>query len=150
MELGKDNMMLNTMCKVMTAFRDNHLLCGLNLAELFACHTISVNDQMHKPTRAKDIAKALEISKPGTSKLLNNMESKGLIRREHREQDRKAVFVLLTEKALSILDEQKATAAVITKKVFAEMGMENAKQLLSLVDLFYDSYKKVEAQLWVD
>ena len=150
MELGKDNLMLNTMSKVVTAFRDRHLLCGLNMPELFACHTVMINEQMQKTTRAKDIAKSLEISKPAVSKLLNSMEQKGLIVREHRDDDRKAVYVVLTQKAISILEEQKATASVMTKKVFAEMGMENAKQLLALVDLFYESYKKVEGQLWVD
>lgn len=148
MELGKDNLILNTMSKILFAFRDKHLLCGLNYPELFACHTVHCNDKMGKPTRAKDLARVLEISKPGVSKLLNSMEEKGLIVREHRSEDRKAVFVLLTDKALALLEEQKATASVVTKKVFAEMGTDKAKQLVSLVDLFYDSYKKVEATLW--
>ena len=150
MDLGKDNLLLTTMEKATSVFRDKRLLCGLNLPELLACHTISVNDQMNKPTRAKDIAVALEISKPGVSKLLNIMEEKDLIRREHRSEDRKAVFVILTSKAVSILEEQKATASVITKKVFAEMGMEKAKEFLANIDLFYNCYKKVEATLWDD
>ena len=150
MLLGKDNMMLNTMCKAATVFRNNHLLCGLTLPELFACHAVLVNDRMNKPTRAKDLSAALDISKPGVSKLLNGMEVKGLIRREHRAEDRKAVYVLLTDKAIALLDEQKATASVMTKKVFAEMGMDKAKEMLALIGLFYDSYKKVEATLWED
>ena len=150
MQLGKDNLMLNTMCKAATAFRNKHLLCGLTLPELFACHTVMVNDRMNKPTRAKDLAAVLDISKPGVSKLLNAMETKGLIRREHREEDRKAVFILLTDKAVVILEEQKATAAVMTKKVFAEMGMDKAKEMLALLDLFYDCFKKVEDELWDD
>ena len=150
MLLGKDNMMLNTMCKAATVFSNNHLLCGLTLPELFACHAVLVNDRMNKPTRAKDLSAALDISKPGVSKLLNGMEVKGLIRREHRAEDRKAVYVLLTDKAIALLDEQKATAAVMTKKVFAEMGMDKAKEMLALLDLFYDSFKKVEGTLWDD
>lgn len=150
MELGKDNLILNTMCKVTMPFRDKHLLCGLTPPELFACHTVMINDHMNKSTRAKDIANALEISKPAVSKLLNAMERKGLIQREHREEDRKAVFVVLTEKAKSILEEQRATASVMTEKVFAEMGVERAKEMLELVALFYESYKKVEASLWED
>ena len=150
MDLGKDNILLTAMCKAGAVFRDKRLLCGLNMPEFLACHTIAVNDRMHKPTRAKDISAALEISKPGVSKLLNIMEAKELIRREHRPEDRKAVFLTLTNKALSILEEQKATASVLAKKVFAEMGMEKAKEFLANIDLFYDCYKKVEATLWED
>ena len=149
-DLGKDNLILNAMRKAGTVYRDKHLLCGLTPPELAACKTVSINDQMNKPTRAKDIADALEISKPGVSKLLNGMEAKGLILREHRTEDRKAVFILLTKKAESLLEEQKATASVMTKKIFAEMGMDKAKEMLALIGLFYDSYKKVEATLWED
>jgi len=148
MDLGQDNLLLNTMCKAGAVFRDNHLLCGLNLAELFTCYAVSIRAKMNKSTQPKDLAKSLEISKPGISKLLNGMERKGLVRREHHADDRKAVYVSLTDKALSTLEEQRATAAVLTKKVFAEMGMDKAKEMLSLLNLFYDSYKKAEATLW--
>ena len=103
---------------------------------------------MKKPTRAKDLAVGLEISKPAVSKLLNAMEEKGYIRRERRDSDRKSVYLALTDKAISILDEQKATASVVTKKIFAEMGMEKAKELLANMNPFYECYKKVEATLW--
>ena len=105
---------------------------------------------MNKSTRAKDLSEILEISKPAVSKLLNSMEEKGLIRREHRESDRKAVYVVLTPKAIAISEEQLATASVMTKKVFAEMGMDKAKEFIAIVNVFYDCYKKVEAELWAD
>ena len=148
MELGMDNLLLNAMCKAGAVFRDNHLLCGLNLAELFACHAVHVRCERNKPTQPKDLAEELEISKPAVSKLLNGLEHKGLVKRERREDDRKAVYVQLTEKAIATLSDQRATAALLTEKVFAEMGEDKAKEMLTLLDLFYDSYKKAEAMLW--
>ena len=148
MELGKENRILDAMSKVTVVFRDKHLLCGLNFPELLACHVVLDNEKANKHTRAKDIADTMEISKPGVSKLLNNMEQKGLIVREHRTEDRKAVFVLLTGKARDILEEQQATARSVTEKVFAEMGKDKANQLIALADAFYESYKKTEATLW--
>lgn len=150
MELGKDNLLINTMGKIVAPFRDKHLLCGMTLLELFACYEISSNERMNKPTHPKDVAAALRISKPAVSKLLNAMEGKGLILREHRAENRKTIYLSLTDKAVSLMDEQKATASVVTKRVFAEMGTEKAKEMIALVDLFYDSYKKVEASMWAD
>ena len=147
-DLGKDNILLTTMYRAGSVFRDPHLLCGMSYPELFACHLVRINDRMNKPTRAKDLAVTLEVSKPAVSKLLNVMEEKDLIRRERRETDRKSVYLALTDKAIALLEEQKATASVMTKKIFAEMGMEKAKELLANMNLFYDCYKKVEATLW--
>lgn len=147
-DLGKDNLLLTTMCRAGSVFRDPHLLCGLTLPELFACHLINVNDKINKATRAKEVSLALEISKPAVSKLLNAMEEKELIVRERRENDRKSVYLALTDKATGLLEQQKATASVVTKKIFAEMGMEKAKEFLANMTLFYDCYKKVEATLW--
>ena len=149
-DLGKDNMILTTMFRAGSVFRDPHLLCGLSFPELSACHLVRLNDQMNKPTRAKDISITLEISKPAVSKLLNSMEEKGLVLRERRDNDRKSVYLALTPKAIALLEEQKATASVVTKKIFAEMGMEKAKELLANMNLFYECYKKVEATLWED
>lgn len=147
-DLGKDNVLLMTMYRAGSVFRDPHLLCGMSFPELFACYIVLINDQMNKPTRAKDLSIGLEISKPAVSKLLNAMEAKGYVRREQRGKDRKSVYVALTDKATAILDEQKATASVVTKRIFAEMGMEKAKELLANMNLFYECYKKVEATLW--
>ncbi len=149
-DLGKDNLLLTSMFRAGSVFRDPHLLCGLTFPELSACYVVRINDQMNKSTRAKDVSVAMEISKPAVSKLLNSMEDKGLIVRERRENDRKSVFLALTPKAVALIEEQKATASVVTKKIFAEMGMEKAKEFLADMNLFYDCYKKVEADLWED
>ena len=106
-DLGKDNLLLTTMFRCGAVFRDTHLLCGLTFQELSACYVVRINDQMNKPTRAKDISVALEISKPAVSKLLNAMEEKGLLLRERHDNDRKSVFLILTEKAVALLEEQK-------------------------------------------
>lgn len=147
-ELGKDNVLLMTMYRAGSVFRDPHLLCGMSFPELFASYIVRINDGMNKPTRAKDLAVGLEISKPAVSKLLNAMEAKDYIRREKRGTDRKSVYIVLTDKVIAILEEQKATASVVTKKIFAEMGMDKAKELLANMNLFYECYKKVEASLW--
>ena len=149
-ELEKENLLLNTACKIGSVFRDKHLLCGLNPPELFACHIVRKGEIEGRPTRAKDLAEAMEISKPAVSKLLNAMEDKDLLRRERREEDRKAVYLVLTEKAHALLEEQKATAALLTERIAAEMGKEKAREMTRLVDLFYESYKKAEATLWED
>lgn len=146
MDIGKDNLLLNTLAKVCEVFRDNRMLCGLTFPELVTCHVVLANDSMNKPTRAKDLAEALKVSKPAVSKLLSCMEEKGLVKRERREEDRKAVYVVLSEGATRVLEEQKATASVITKQIFAEMGTDKAKEFIAAVDHFYECYKKVEGK----
>lgn len=149
-ELEKENLLLNTACKIGSVFRDKRLLCGMNPPELFACHIVRKGEIDGRPTRAKDLSDAMEISKPAVSKLLNVMEEKDLIRRERKEEDKKAVYISLTEKAHALLEKQKATASLLTERIAAEMGEEKAKEMSKLVDLFYESYKKAEASLWED
>ncbi len=74
---------------------------NLTQAQLLVLHTLSRNG--HEMPR--DIARALGVGQATISTQIDKLEARGLVRRERRQQDRRAIWVFLTEKGRAILDQ---------------------------------------------
>ncbi|MGB7366434.1 MarR family winged helix-turn-helix transcriptional regulator [Carnobacterium jeotgali] len=64
-----------------------------------------LNTSKHKDVFQKDIEKAFSMRRSTTSKMLKNMEEKGLIERISSEQDARMKKLQLSEKGQSLVEE---------------------------------------------
>ncbi|MEA2570140.1 MAG: hypothetical protein QOI24_2141 [Acidobacteriota bacterium] len=71
------------------------------------------------------LAGALDVSKQAASKLVDDMEGKGFIRRAAHLTDRRAVRLELTDKGKNVLRRALATSARLERKLEAEVGRRN-------------------------
>ncbi len=126
--------------------RGRAVRAGMHFPEEMVCNHLAHNEAMSKDTQAKDLAALLYVSKPAISKLLNIMEKKGLIIRERRDINRRAVYVVLTDAARGRIEKLKAEEAVIIQRVIEKIGTENAKKLVELTRLYCDAYNDIAAQ----
>ncbi len=73
---------------------------GLTQAQLLVMHTLARQGQ----EMPRDIARSLGVGQATVSIQIDKLEARGLVRRERRQADRRAVWVILTEAGRALLD----------------------------------------------
>lgn len=74
---------------------------GLTQAQLLVLHTLRRKGQ----EMPRDIARALGVGQATISVQIDRLEARGLVRRERRQADRRAVWVILTDAGRSLLEQ---------------------------------------------
>jgi DNA-binding MarR family transcriptional regulator len=73
---------------------------GLTQAQLLVLHAVARTGQ----EMPRDIARALGVGQASVTMQIDKLEGRGLVRRERRHSDRRAVWVILTDKGRELLD----------------------------------------------
>lgn len=80
-----------------------------------------------------DISKALNITNPRVSSILNNLEKKGYVEREFSTVDRRKVYIHMTENGTSYI----ASIFLKTKSIFdsivSKIGEDDARELVRIL-----------------
>jgi DNA-binding MarR family transcriptional regulator len=81
-----------------------------------------------------EIAARMIEQTPGITRLLDRLETKGLVRRERCAQDRRQVLCWITEPGLALLAELEAPVAKAAKVAFAPLSAAEIQTLLGLLE----------------
>lgn len=73
---------------------------GLTQAQLLVLHAVARNGQ----EMPRDIARALGVGQATITLQIDKLEARGLVRRERRHTDRRAVWVILTDQGRTLLE----------------------------------------------
>jgi len=87
-----------------------------------------------------ELAETLEIEKPTLGRLLDRLEAKGWVRREHDERDRRVRRIVLTDEAEPVLLTMRALAAELRRDALA--GIEASER-----ERFVDTLLAIKANL---
>ncbi|MCC5988220.1 MAG: MarR family transcriptional regulator [Pararhodobacter sp.] len=74
---------------------------SLTQAQLLVLHTLSRNGQ----EMPRDIARTLGVGQATISLQIDRLEARGLVRRERRHSDRRAIWVILTDAGRVLIDQ---------------------------------------------
>ncbi|MFN7004371.1 MAG: MarR family winged helix-turn-helix transcriptional regulator, partial [Roseinatronobacter sp.] len=74
---------------------------GLTQAQLLVLHTLVKNGQ----EMPRDIARLLGVGQATITIQIDKLEARGLVRRERRQADRRAIWVILTDDGRALLDQ---------------------------------------------
>ncbi|CUX82665.1 DNA-binding transcriptional regulator, MarR family [Roseibaca calidilacus] len=74
---------------------------GLTQAQLLVLHTLRRKGQ----EMPRDISRALGVGQATISVQIDRLEARGFVRRERRQADRRAVWVILTDAGRDLLDQ---------------------------------------------
>lgn len=94
--------------------------------------------------KTSELTERLRITKPATSKILNDMEEKGYINRISNKVDRRVVYVKLTEEGEKFLEEQNNKFENFTYKVVEKMGEEDTDELIRLFGKLYNVIEEIQ------
>lgn len=85
----------------------------------------------------RTIAEALEMSEASAGRLIDRLCSEGLLRRQERDDDRRARAVYLTEKATPVLDKLAGIAKDNEENIFRGFSSDELDQLQAYLDRIY-------------
>ena len=86
------------------------------------------------------------MSMPAVSQMLNSLEGKGLVARSMTKNDRRAVFVCLTEKGKALLEQNRKEIFSILDEAEHRLGAENLNQLIELSARLFDILLEIEKE----
>lgn len=89
--------------------------------------------------RISDISSEVHSTKPAVSKMINSLEQKGHVIRVPNSQDRREIYVELTESGEAILREHFKLMYHFTDLTLERIGEEDTKNLILLMNKFYEA-----------
>jgi DNA-binding MarR family transcriptional regulator len=87
----------------------------------------------HPGINQSELAEILEIRKPTLGRLLDRMQAKGWVRREHDAADRRAWRVHLTAAAEPAMRELRAAAAELRRDALTGLSAAQREQLVDIL-----------------
>ncbi len=91
----------------------------------------------------KELSVILSIEGPTTTKIIDNLEKRGFIKRVPHETDRRAYKIKLTDKGIKIKEEIFKYGDCFMKDVKSNLTEEEKKQLHILLNKIYDNIKTI-------
>lgn len=88
-----------------------------------------------KPMPVLEIAARLLEKNPGITRLLDKLESSGLVRRERCREDRRQVLCTITPRGLGTLARLDKPVEHVDRTLFAAVSAAEANRLIDLLDL---------------
>jgi DNA-binding MarR family transcriptional regulator len=83
--------------------------------------------------KVSDIAKMMNLSPPAVSKMLNQLETKGLIERFSDTVDRRVVYVRLSETGVQEFAVMHKAMQLFTKHMVEQLGREETESLIKVL-----------------
>lgn len=111
-------------------FKSDKFLEELTFNEIRVCKLL-VNEEM---VQVKEISEVLSISRPALNAILNKLEDKELIERVRMKNDRKAVYIKLSDKTYDIYIQEKQRFVERMNGIVKSMGEEDTKILIKLLN----------------
>lgn len=95
---------------------------------------------------ASKISLCLMHSKPATSKMLNCLEEKGYIERITTKEDRRAVYIVLTETGQKLIDAHHEKMDIFVNEFLERLGEQDTAELLRILDRIYEILNNEEEE----
>lgn len=117
----------------------------LSRMEFFTLSILFHRPAEEGPMQVSGLARALHSTTPGVSRLLGNLERRGLILRTVAPSDRRITQVALTEEGRQACTRALKTVSRYTNQVLEQMGQPEMEQLLALWDRLSGIMEEVKA-----
>ena len=140
--MNRDDMkqLLDITGRIMKYTHNKEIFGNICRGEFFVMNLISsycVKNKNEKGITVTKIANMLFYGKANMSKLLRNMESKGYITRIFDDDDRRVVYIRLTDEGDSIIKNARKKSAEKFYRIFEKMGEKDFNEYLSLSKKLY-------------
>jgi DNA-binding MarR family transcriptional regulator len=113
----------------------------LNFSEVTVLGIIrheEVTDETKAMIQVKNLSEKMKISRPALNTILNRLEEKNLIERVRTKEDRKAVFIRMTEQAYHKLNEKYDRITVVMNSIVEKMGDGDTDMMIMLLKKLYN------------
>lgn len=116
---------------------------GLSQGEFIMMHRLDHCNREKEPNgepgvKISTLCSCMRVSMPAASQMLRSLENKEMIERVMAKSDHRVVYVNLTEKGRTLLDEAMQVFHKIMDQVMDEFGNENTEKLIELLNRLYN------------
>lgn len=96
--------------------------------------------------RISDLSASARMSKPAVSQMLNVLEDRGMVRRIMTKNDRRVVYVALTEDGKAVLNRFYQHAGAMMDRLISRLGPEDTDLLIRLINRLYDILSEMRTE----
>ena len=93
--------------------------------------------------KAADLSDILKLSRPSITRILNDLERRGLITRNIDSEDRRSVKVELTEEGIEAIEKANRRILSIAERLVVSLGDSDTDKLIELIDKLTEIYKEL-------
>lgn len=93
--------------------------------------------------KAADLSDMLELSRPSITRILNDLERRGLITRNIDSQDRRSVKIELTEAGIEAIEKANRRILSIAERLVASLGESDTDKLIESINKLTEIYKEI-------
>lgn len=93
-----------------------------------------------------EIIEVTGMTMSAASKKISILEKKGFVKRSVSKEDKRKVCIILTEKGEEVCEKERIEKQVWMSEVVSRMGIENAKQMLDLLNMMFDIIEDMEKE----
>lgn len=145
MEMGSGEKIYQAMQKFQKLGVTSKFAGELPRSEIMMLKMINLDTSQNEGVTISTLSERLEISKSAVSQMINVLEDKGYVERITTKNDRRIVYVRLTESGEQSLEKSLQSLLKHLNQVFDKMGEEDTETLLELLNKLYiivSDYKK--------
>ncbi|HHY28708.1 MAG TPA: MarR family transcriptional regulator [Desulfitobacterium dehalogenans] len=107
-------------------------------SELNLLKVIKMNSTEDQGATMSSLSDHLEISKSAVSQMVNHLEDEGYIERLFTKNDRRLVYVRLTDEGEQYMAQRYQKFLQSMTEIFNRMGEKDTEELLRLLEKLYD------------
>ena len=107
---------------------NERIVTGMTFNEAFVCNLLSRQDAA-QPLTATDLCQRTKLLKSQMNKLLTTLENKGYITRTRSSEDKRVIFIALTESGEAAYLAEHAHVEAIVSQLIAQIGEDKAQAL---------------------
>lgn len=145
MEMGNGEKIYQTMQKFHKLGISSKFSGEMPRSEIMMLKVINLDTSKTEGVTISALSERLKISKSAVSQMINVLEDKGYVERITTKNDRRIVYVRLTEIGEQSLEKSLRSLLESLNQVFVRMGDEDTETLLRLLNKLYvivEDYKK--------
>ena len=92
--------------------------------------------EQHGPCTSTELSEAFYVNKSAVTSNINRLDFKGLIKRKRAEDDRRLVYLSLSEKGIKLYDETEKRIHLLVEKVMENFEEEEIARFLDTYERF--------------
>ncbi len=121
-----------SLLRLTRVIRNQRVDISVTLTQLSAMSTV----HNHGPMSAGELASCERVQPPSMTKVLANLEERGLVRREPHPQDRRQAIIAITAEGVRLLDEERRSRDAWLSQRLVRLTSDERALLRRVIPLF--------------
>lgn len=116
---------------------------GVPRPGIMALRRIKKAQSLGEKIKISDLSMFMNVSKPAITFMITDLEKRGLVERIYDKQDRRRIFLSLTEKGEEFVEKSEEEANNFFAQVFEKLGEHDSDELIRIFEKLGDILENI-------